>query len=74
MPARPMQSIAHSNREQVQHLLGRLDDRERRVIHAHFGLGSASPATYEQVAEQLGPHQATRPADRKIRVGKTAGC
>jgi RNA polymerase primary sigma factor len=44
----------HSNREQVQHLLGRLDDRERRVIHAHFGLGSASPATYEQVAEQLG--------------------
>jgi RNA polymerase sigma factor (sigma-70 family) len=42
------------DREQIQHLLGRLDDRERRVLHAHYGLGSASPATFEQVARQLG--------------------
>jgi RNA polymerase sigma factor (sigma-70 family) len=44
------------DREHVQHLLARLDDRERRVLLAHYGLGSetAVPATYEQVAEQLG--------------------
>jgi RNA polymerase primary sigma factor len=40
--------------EEVEHLLGRLNDRERRVLHAHYGLGSASPATYDQVAKQLG--------------------
>ena len=44
------------DREQVDHLLSRLDDRERRVVLAHFGLSddAAGPATYEQVGERLG--------------------
>jgi len=44
------------DREQVRHLLGRLDDRERNVLLAHYGLGGRGqePATYEQVGEQLG--------------------
>ncbi len=44
------------DREHVDHLLLRLDDRERRVVLAHYGLnGDADgPATYEQVGEQLG--------------------
>jgi RNA polymerase sigma factor (sigma-70 family) len=47
------------NREQVEHLLSRLDDRERRVVLAHYGLDlvgtSAVPAaTFEQVGERLG--------------------
>jgi RNA polymerase sigma factor (sigma-70 family) len=44
------------DREQVDHLLSRLDDRERHVVVAHFGLsGDADgPATYEQVGERLG--------------------
>lgn len=50
-PAVENRSIA---REQVQHLLGRLDDRERRVVEAHWGLTSGTDATYEQVAQDMG--------------------
>jgi RNA polymerase sigma factor (sigma-70 family) len=44
------------DREQVDHLLSRLDDRERRVVLAHYGLDHSpdGPATYEQVGERLG--------------------
>jgi RNA polymerase sigma factor (sigma-70 family) len=45
-----------TTREEVDHLLSRLDERERRVVLAHFGLGHEidGPATYEQVGERLG--------------------
>lgn len=45
------------DRDHVQHLLGRLDDRERAVLRAHYGLDSdrpSIPATYEQVGRRLG--------------------
>jgi RNA polymerase sigma factor (sigma-70 family) len=44
------------DREHVAHLLSRLDDRERTVVLAHYGLGGNAdgPATYEQVGERLG--------------------
>jgi RNA polymerase sigma factor (sigma-70 family) len=44
------------DREHVEHLLSRLDDRERRVVLAHYGLNSDDdgPATYEQVGERMG--------------------
>ena len=44
------------DREQVDHLLSRLDDRERNVMLAHYGLspGADGPATYEQVGERMG--------------------
>ena len=43
------------DREHVNHLLSRLDARERNVLLAHYGLnGDDGPATYEQVGERLG--------------------
>jgi RNA polymerase sigma factor (sigma-70 family) len=42
-------------REEVGQLLSRLDDQERNVLLAHYGLeGRAEPATYEQVGRLLG--------------------
>jgi RNA polymerase sigma factor (sigma-70 family) len=52
--------FAHTNdrfvaREEVRQLLSRLDDQERSVVLAHFGLeGRSEPATYEQVGRVLG--------------------
>jgi RNA polymerase sigma factor (sigma-70 family) len=45
-----------TTREEVDHLLSRLDERERRVVLAHFGLSHEAdePATYEQVGQRLG--------------------
>jgi RNA polymerase primary sigma factor/RNA polymerase sigma factor len=45
-----------STREEVEHLLSWLDERERRVVLAHFGLSheAEGPATYEQVGQRLG--------------------
>jgi RNA polymerase sigma factor (sigma-70 family) len=42
-------------RDEVNHLMSRLSERERAVLSAHFGLGSEPAAeTYEQLAERLG--------------------
>src|SRR5206468_3149943 len=46
-------------REEVRELLARLDDRERSVRFAHYGLShgpgeSETAATYEQVGTRLG--------------------
>ena len=51
-------------REDLRQAMSRLDERERGVLAAHFGLGleiadagpesSAAPATYEQVGRRLG--------------------
>jgi RNA polymerase primary sigma factor len=44
-----------ADREHVRHLLSSLDERERLVLHAHYGLGAArTPATYDQVGQSLG--------------------
>jgi RNA polymerase sigma factor (sigma-70 family) len=43
------------HRDEVRELLSRLDDRERAVLLAHYGLeGDSTPATYEEVGEKLG--------------------
>ncbi len=47
------------DRDYVHHLLNRLDDREKAVLLAHYGIESdtrvpAAPATYEEVGQQLG--------------------
>jgi RNA polymerase sigma factor (sigma-70 family) len=43
------------DREEVRQLLGRLTDRERTVMLAHYGLDGDGPAgTYEQVGQRLG--------------------
>jgi RNA polymerase sigma factor (sigma-70 family) len=49
-------------RDEVRTLMARLDERERAVLLAHFGLSNDPsrpdhadlPAAYEQIAEQLG--------------------
>jgi len=42
-------------REEVKELLARLDERERKVLLAHYGLGGEQAAdTYEQVGQRLG--------------------
>jgi len=42
-------------REEVRQLLCRLDEQERSVVLAHYGLeGRGEPATYEQVSRLLG--------------------
>ncbi len=70
-------------RDQVDHLLGSLDESERRVLRAHYGIsdlenlnrGNArEPATVEQVAAQLGlsihrVRQIERTAIDKLRAG-----
>jgi RNA polymerase sigma factor (sigma-70 family) len=43
-----------AHRDEVRHALGRLSERERSVILAHFGLEESSPATYEEVGRRLG--------------------
>ncbi len=49
------QTLDHRlDRDHVQHLLNRLDDRERDVLRAHYGLGSDQSSTYEQVGAALG--------------------
>ncbi|HXE52617.1 MAG TPA: sigma-70 family RNA polymerase sigma factor [Tepidisphaeraceae bacterium] len=42
-----------ADREQIGILLSRLDDRERSVVSAHFGLGK-EPVTDEQLGKKLG--------------------
>lgn len=51
--ARLGERIVH--RDEVRQLLSRLDERERTVLLAHYGLGEEHvAATYEQVGERLG--------------------
>jgi RNA polymerase sigma factor (sigma-70 family) len=49
------ESTHFADREQVGQLLTRLDDRERAVLLAHYGLGErAMPATFDEVGQRLG--------------------
>lgn len=63
------------HREQVMHLLSRLDDRERAILQAHYGLEhGASPASYDELSERMGlskqrVRQIERGAIEKLRAG-----
>ncbi len=49
------ESDRFADREQVLQLLSGLDDRERAVLLAHYGLGDrVMPATFEEVGDELG--------------------
>jgi RNA polymerase sigma factor (sigma-70 family) len=41
-------------RDEVTRLLSQLEERERDVIRAHYGLSEGRPATYEQVGSRMG--------------------
>ena len=40
--------------ETVKGMLGRLDERERKIIISRFGLGGANEQTLEQLGRELG--------------------
>ena len=40
--------------EAVKGMLGRLDDRERRIIVSRYGINGASEQTLEQLGKELG--------------------
>ena len=42
------------NREAVQGMLGRLDDRERRILVSRYGIGGANELTLERLGRELG--------------------
>ena len=48
------ESAQRRMQEAVKGMLGRLDDRERRIIVSRFGLNGASEQTLEQLGKELG--------------------
>ena len=60
-----------ADREQVRQLLSHLDDRERAVLRAHYGVGTTdSPATFDQLSQRLGlSKQRVRQIER-VALGK----
>ncbi len=48
------ESAVKRMQEVVRGMLGRLDDRERKIIVSRFGLGGASEQTLEQLGRELG--------------------
>ena len=48
------ESAQKRNQEAVKGMLGRLDDRERRIIVSRFGINGASEQTLEQLGRELG--------------------
>ncbi len=62
----------------VQGLLGRLDDRERRILVSRYGLGGAAELTLEQLGRELGitkerVRQLESRAERKLRTFAAEG-
>jgi RNA polymerase primary sigma factor len=48
------ESAQKRNQEAVKGMLGRLDERERRIIISRFGINGASEQTLEQLGRELG--------------------
>ena len=48
------ESASKRMQEAVKGMLGRLDERERKIIISRFGLGGASEQTLEQLGRELG--------------------
>jgi RNA polymerase primary sigma factor len=65
------------HRDEVRQMLTRLDQCEREVIRAHYGLGDELPATFEEVGQRLGMtkqrvRQIEQTAMAKLRAGAPA--
>lgn len=51
----PLELLSHKNmHNQLDGLLGVLDERERRIIDARFGLNGEKPKTLEEVGQEFG--------------------
>jgi RNA polymerase primary sigma factor len=62
------------HRDEVRQMLNRLDDNEREIIRAHYGLGRDQPETFEEVGKRLGmtkqrARQIEQTAMAKLRAG-----
>ena len=49
-----MKAPSKRMQEAVKDMLGRLDDRERRIIVSRYGLDGAAEQTLEQLGRELG--------------------
>jgi RNA polymerase primary sigma factor len=60
----PLDALSEKNlHHQLDDLLGVLDDREHRIIHARFGLNDKRPMTLEEVGREFG---VTRERSRQL--------
>jgi len=51
----PFESLSDKNMQvEVGELLGQLDDREKKIINARFGLDGSDPITLEEVGDKFG--------------------
>jgi RNA polymerase primary sigma factor len=51
----PFESLSDKNMQvEVGELLGKLDEREKRIINARFGLDGSDPITLEEVGDKFG--------------------
>jgi len=48
------EAVARRSREVVQGMIGRLSDRERRIIVSRYGIDGANAQTLEQIGKELG--------------------
>jgi RNA polymerase sigma factor (sigma-70 family) len=71
---RDLERMLH--RDELRQLFSRLDEREQRVLAAHYGLdGDHTPETYDQVAQRMGlskqrVRQIEQTAMTKLRAGR----
>jgi RNA polymerase primary sigma factor len=54
IPSAELELIRTSFNEQIQALVGELDEKEREVIRMRFGLDGEDPRTLQEIGEQLG--------------------
>jgi RNA polymerase primary sigma factor len=72
------QEQAHRQRQRkVERLLGRLDDRERRILASHYGIGGGDEKSLRQIGKELGISQervrqiVTRAQDELRKLART---
>jgi RNA polymerase sigma factor (sigma-70 family) len=71
---RDLERMLH--RDELRQLFSRLDEREQRVLAAHYGLdGDHTPETFDQVAQRMGlskqrVRQIEQTAMTKLRAGR----
>jgi RNA polymerase primary sigma factor len=67
----PFESLSDKNMQvEVGELLGKLDEREKRIINARFGLDGSDPITLEEVGDRFGVTRERIRQLQNIAIGK----